>query len=540
MPATPRLRFALVLLVLAPAGLGASIAVAQEPAMRPTIMAGPSADREEPGESEGDGLLPGVLPEDDGAVREPDAARSRRVDGLRPAVQDGDPPPEEESALLRDGVIEVGEPDPAPDGADPAAFDQRTPEEVAAFDNPPAPDDALLFQIEELEPVADRRTRRLFVREPFDPVGIRVGSFVLFPEAETYGQWSSNVLRAPSAQSDVSWWLRPSARLVSDWRVHALELRAEGTLSSYAELSSEDERGYGLEARGRLDVTRRTNLQGGVQRTVGQESRSAIDAAAAGERAQVTTDRVALAATHRFNRLTLQLRGALTDTDYSDVVDNGVTVSNADRDVRQSQEAVRASWELKPTLSLFAEVGLDQRRHDAPAQSDGLIRDSDGERYRVGVSFGETGAWLRGEASVGYGRQEADETRLGAVDGFLFDANLAWRVSELTSVLLTGRSEIEDTTTAGSPGAMTREIGIEARHALRRYLIASAGLDYLKRDFAGVPIDEREIRARLGIEYFLAREAVVFGRYQHTDFASDQPASDYTDDELRIGLRLRR
>lgn len=540
---TPIHRSLLIVCLLAglPAA-GARSAVAQEapPAIRPTIMAGPTAGRDDlAAEPEAAPALATVLPDDEAEVRDGDPARAR-ADGLRPAVQDGDPPPDEASSLLRDGVIDVGEPEGAGDGADPTMTDARDPEAIAVFENPRAPDDVLLFQIEELEPLADRRIRRLFAREPFDPVGIRVGSFVLFPETEISARWSSNVFRSPRAEGDASLWVRPSARLVSNWRTHALELRAEGSFSRYADLSSEDDNGYALEARGRLDVTRRTDIQGGLLRTEADESRSAIDASSAGPRPRVTTDQATLAARHRFNRLTLQLRGALTDTDYSDVRNGATLVSSDERDVRQGEEAARASWELKPTLAVFTDVALVQRDHAAPAVSDGLSRDSTGERYRFGLSFGSTGAILRGEASLGYGRQTAEEARLGAVDGLLFDANLAWRMSEITTLLLTGRSEIEDSTTAGTLGAMTREVGLEARHAVRRHLVASAGINLLHRDFAGIDVEEREVRTSIGLEYFLAREAVLFTRYEHTDFSSDQPASDYVDDEIRVGMRLRR
>lgn len=542
---TPSFRHLLpiVLLIAGPSAVvGARSSLAQEPALpiRPTIMAGPSVGRDDlVAGPEAASQLPSVLPDDEADVRDGDPARSR-ADGLRPAVQDGDPPPDEASSMLRDGIVDVGEPEGPGDGADPAASDARNADDVALFENPRAPDDVLLFQIEELEPIRDRRIRRLFAREPFDPVGIRVGSFVLFTEAELSTRWSSNVFRSPVAEGDTSLWVRPSARLVSDWRAHALELRAEGTFSRYADFSSENDNGYALEARGRLDVTRRTDVQGGLLRTEADESRSAIDATSAGARPRVTTDQATLAARHRFNRLMLQLRGALTDTDYSDVQSGATLIRNDDRDVRQGEAAARASWEFKPTLSVFTDVALVQRDHAAPATSDGLSRDSDGERYRIGLSFGSTGAYLRGEVSLGYGRQEADAAQLAVVDGLLFDANLAWRMSEITTLLLTARSDVEDSTTAGTLGAMTHEVGIEARHALRRHLVASAGINLLHRDFAGLDIAEREVRTALGLEYFLAREAVLFTRYQHTDFRSDQPASDYVDDEVRVGVRLRR
>ena len=89
-------------------------------------------------------------------------------------------------------------------------------------------------------------------------------------------------------------------------------------------------------------------------------------------------------------------------------------------------------------------------------------------------------------------------------------------------------------------GAFFRFLSVEARHALRRYLIASAGLSYANQDSQDGVIDETELRATLGLEYHLNREAMLFSRYAHTSFDAVGAASDYESDEVKVGLRLRR
>jgi hypothetical protein len=72
-------------------------------------------------------------------------------------------------------------------------------------ENPPAGFDPLLFQIEDIDPLrTDRRTRRLFQIEPYDPIGVRIGSFVYFPELEVAGLATSNVLRQSPSNSDAA------------------------------------------------------------------------------------------------------------------------------------------------------------------------------------------------------------------------------------------------------------------------------------------------------------------------------------------------
>jgi len=483
-----------------------------------------------------------IIPTDDPTSDpiERDTLFDHPAEGQRPVLRDGDLNYPSEPTQPRDGVLDLPEPDPVRDGVDPLSVDTRSRDDIAAFENPPAGYNPLLFQIEEVDPVANRRTQELARNEPYDPVGVRIGTFVLFPEVELGGSWYSNVFRAPSSEKDIVADFRPSARLVSNWRRHALELRGTSGLSYYNEFDSEDDRGYLLEARGRLDFSRRTNLQGFAAREYSQESRSAIDANAAGDRANLLQHRGGLSLTNRFNRLTLQLRGSVDDYQYSDVDVGGVIQSNSDRNYTETTETVRATWEFKPTLFGFTEVEVNQRRYETVAQSDGIGRDSDGQRYRVGLGFGETGQILRGEIAVGYGRQTPLDKRLEEIDGVIIDANLAWRLSELTTISFLASSDVSETTTIDSGGVFSRSAGIVLRHSFRPYVIGSAGIAYTDQEYIGVPINEHEIRADLGVEYFLSREAILFGRYQHTSFTSNSPGASYESDEVHMGVRLRR
>lgn len=461
--------------------------------------------------------------------------------GQRPTILDGDLlaadgiGPQEQ-----DGVITTGEPRGPQDGADATINDTRSPDEIALFEDPPAGFDPRLFQAE-IDPILDRRPERLFRFEPYDPSGIRIGNFVLLPEAEFGSSYFSNVLQTSKARADVTFDVRPTARLVSNWRMHALEFRATGAFSRFNEFSSEDDRAYTLESRGRIDLSKRTNFEALVSHDVTQDSPSSINApAGATNRADITTDKFAAAFNHRFNRLSLQLRGSVAEVTYGPSEAAGSTIANNDRDMRTKEEAVRATWEFRPDLFTFVEAGLNQREYKTAAMSDGIRRDSTGDRYRAGVSFGNSGTRLRGEISGGYGTQRPDDARLKDISGFLIDANLAYRYSALTSFMFTARSDVTETTLANSAGAFSHQVGLEARHAFRRNLIGSAGISYSVQDYEGVDLQERQLQSTLGLEYYLNREVVLFGKYQHTALDSTDRSRNYNADEMRVGMRIRR
>jgi hypothetical protein len=508
-----------------------------ETATRPFRTIPPDAEIEDGGT--GDAAVSGeTQPDASAAAADPQEAEFlRTLPGRRRIVTDGDVSESFEPQTPADGVLEPPEAQDIVDDSDPSEWDTRTQEEIALFENPPAGHDPLLFLIEDIDPlVTDRRPARLFRLEPYDPVGIAIGSFVLFPETEINGLWTSNVLDSPKAQSDVAAEERSKTRLVSDWSVHAVELRATNLLSFYDEFTSEDDRAWSIEGRGRLDVTRRTNVQALLLHDLHQESRTAIDATGVGPRPDVTTNEAAMSINHRFYRLSLQLRGSLTDVEYSKTAAD----LGEDRNSTTVEETVRAGWEFKPQFALFTEAGINQRAYETFAASDGIGRDSFGERYRLGVDFGSTGQTLRGEASIGFGRQTPNDDRLSDVDGFLFDSNLAWRASELTSFFLIARTDLYDTNTAGSAGVVARLISLEARHAFRRYFVVTAGLTYSKNDYDNVAIVEHEWSPKLTAEYYVNREITLFGRYEHAAWRSNAPDGDYDVDDVRFGVRFRR
>jgi hypothetical protein len=418
--------------------------------------------------------------------------------------------------------------------------DARLAEDVAAFAQPPAGYNPYLYQVE-VEPLDDRRIRDLFRLEPYTAIGIRMGSFMMFPEAELGLLSNSNVFRNSARLADTALETRGNVRVVSDWRTHALELRASGFASFYDQYATEDDRSYALEARGRLDLARRINLEILALHQLDKDVRalrdSPIDAA---ERGDIETNRIAAAFNHRFNRLSLQLRGSVTDVAYAPVASiGGGIIGNDERNYTRSEAAFRASWAVSSRLALFAETGIDEREFHAPP-ADGILRSSSGERYRVGATFSPLDPRLRGEVSIGWGQQRPDDSRLSGIEGAIVDANLAWRATPLTTLLLTARSEFNDTTATGSGGVLRRQAGLEVSHAFRRYLIGIAGVRYTVSPYDAIPLTERELLAEIGVEYYLNRDVILHGRYQHVDFETTTTASDYVADIVRVGVRVRR
>jgi hypothetical protein len=348
------------------------------------------------------------------------------------------------------------------------------------------------------------------------------------------------VLRSPARQADAALEVRSDLRAVTDWRRHALEFRAAGAAAFFAGHPSEDDRAYALEARGRLDIGPRTNLEALVSHQLEKDTRSAPNAPlAAAERGDLEVDRAAVTFNHRFNRLAFQLRAAIREFDFAPVPSlAGTSISNDARDLLARDAAFRTTWDFGGGFGVFLETGIDDRSYHTPA-ADGLSRSSTGEQYRAGLAFAPLSNIIRGEVSLGWGHQRPNEAALPELDGILIDANLAWRASPLTSFLLTAQSTFVYSIAFASSGGLARQLGLEVRHAFQRYLIGSAGVRYTTTPYAGIALRETELIGELGLDYYLGPTTILFGRYQHIAFDSTLPASQSDTDVLRLGVRLR-
>ena len=87
------------------------------------------------------------------------------------------------------------------------------------------------------------------------------------------------------------------------------------------------------------------------------------------------------------------------------------------------------------------------------------------------------------------------------IDAFLVDANVAWRVTALTSMLFDARTNFGETTLAGAPGVVERRIGVSLRHAFSHRLIGETGVSYGTQDYRGATLTERDLTLNANVEY---------------------------------------
>jgi hypothetical protein len=376
---------------------------------------------------------------------------------------------------------------------------------------------------------------------PYDPLGIRLGSFLFFPEFEADRRHSDNVFESSTIKrSDWSTRLTPSFELRSNWSRHELVGGFEYEKVIYDDFSSEDEENNAAALSGRIDIGRRSSLEAETSYESQTESRGDINVPnnAAQRPTEITKD-AALQANHVFNRLSATLRGQVTEEEFGEVslIDGG-TFDNAARDNTERELTGRLTYELIPGVAIFAE-GSGNEIELARANANGLKLDSTGWAALGGFSL-DFGGIVTGDIAAGFAQQTPDNDTLQGVEGAILAANVIWAMSPLTNINFNAAFNIDTTTLANSIGSLVQTVGVEVEHAFRTNMVLTAGVAYEMEDFASVNLEEKTLEVAVEGEYRLNRMVGLVAGYEFTDFSSTSSSNDYQENLFLLGLRLRR
>ncbi|MBX3493976.1 MAG: outer membrane beta-barrel protein [Parvibaculum sp.] len=377
------------------------------------------------------------------------------------------------------------------------------------------------------------------VRPGYDAAGVRAGGFTVFPEASVTGTFSDNIYATDVAtESDFITTLATGVSVQSNWSRHALNLNAGLAQYLYADNDDEDRLDWNVGGNGRIDITRDTNISGGLSYAELHEDRGAPNAVGlAAEPTEYSLLQADIALAHRFNRVTTRIGARYADFDYDSVPLIGGGALNQDfRDREEFEQFLRLGYDVSPDTNVYVQGTLNQREYDQQPPAVPLNRDSDGWSIVGGADFRLTNL-AQGGVFIGYQEQEYDDPALFNISGLAFGANVDWFVTPLTTVRFDAASTVEETTTPGASGYMDQSVGLRIDHELMRNVIVGARASYANQDYEGVARSDDVVRAGLGVDYLINRNFSVGLGYDYTDRDSNVPGLDYTRNEFGLTLK---
>ena len=416
---------------------------------------------------------------------------------------------------------EIGPPLLGPTGEEPIGPDLAGPE---------PPDQA------EPRPPADVRA---WEREPnpYEPLGVEVGTFVIRPAIELGISATDNVTGDADGKSAVGLLLAPELSIRSEGELHSFgaDLAAEAIFYGEDEY---DERAAAARIFGAYELTSRTTLEAEAGYRYELDRYTDPDTpTAAVERPAVHDLDATLGATQRFGRLAVGLSGFVQREVNDEVALAGGGTANRDElDNTFYGLRLRTSYEVSGALTPFVDVAGGRREYDLEADSSGYQRSSVWGELRGGLLF-DFAPKLAGEVALGYRREELEDERLGELDAVTAAAAILWSPRRLTEIRFEFATETQPTSFADAAGAIIYSGTLVATRQLTQRVALEAGVALEHERYVGADRRDTEYSAFAGASYALNRWSSVEGRYTYVRLESTDPDAEF--DENIVGARMR-
>lgn len=399
---------------------------------------------------------------------------------------------------------------------------------------------------------AERRVERQNTREgsvdgarsrfgdPYEPTGIRVGTFILRPSiSQNLGYEKTKTGDTATSRTYSQTGFRGS--LTSDWSRHQLTIDAEGIYQRNISGTGETRPQARVTGDLRLDLSDDTiaHITGGY---AFERENSTDPNAVSG--ASVQSGVQTLTGGARVTRDFGLIRGTIgadaeRRTYGSATLSDGSKLDLSDRNYTEGTLTGRIGYELSPALIPYLEASVGRAVYDDKLDSSGYQRSFSTLGGRAGVEI-DLGEKLRGDLGAGYKRATFDDSRLAALEGLTVDGSIQWSPHRGTDLRLGLRTDLEPSATAGESGYVSYGATAELTHELRDNLVARLSAAYTLRDFPAAGAANQNIYlAGAGLTWNINRWLAMTGDISY-ELTRQKGAANTGVTRAGIGLVLRR
>jgi hypothetical protein len=390
-------------------------------------------------------------------------------------------------------------------------------------------------------------------RPELDPLGLRYGSFFLYPKLTVDEVYNNNIFATKNAKrSDWITVVSPTLNLRSNFSSHAINFGAGASVGTYARSSTENYGDYFVGGDGRYDFSRYLAGLAAAKYEHLHEERESVDAPVA-SRNPIEFD----AYTARLGVTQHDLRiGYTAGIDFrryefqNGKFASGVPIIENVRDVNIYSPNLQFTYELQPHYQMFVRGIGDFRRYDHVDPGIGARRDSNGFRADVGGRVDLTGVTYA-EFAIGYLDQEYQAPGLTPISGVDANAKVVWNVTQLTSVTFNALRTAQDANTTalaqnGNPvtsaGYLRSVVGVAVDHELLRNVLLHGEANFENDDYQGFDRSDNRYDIGAGARYMFTRNLYVGAAFTYTNRSSSGTfaAGQFNRDLflLRLGAQL--
>lgn len=388
------------------------------------------------------------------------------------------------------------------------------------------------------EAAIDGRERQPYQADPFEPQGIRAGSFILRPSLDQGIRATNNADNSASGGSAVlsETALRLNAR--SDWANHLASLDASGIFEkSLSGQSVSNPRGQ-IDAALRLDLSNETRLNFGLGYSVNREDASDPNGISAARTRPLVHTTTAQAGIERdIGKIFARALARVNNSRYGTAkLFNGDQLDQSDRNNTYVSMTLRGGFELSAIIRPFAEVEVGRRFYQ---NDNGLDRNANQLGLRTGLQI-NSGEKLNGEFSVGYITARNRDDRLNNLSGLSLDAAMNWSPQRGTDVQLGLRTYLDSSPDIGGNSSILYLANLDITRMIRSDLSLNARLDTSIRNNRDGSGTDFGMGAEIGATYWFNRFFGVDGKLRHQFINSDVESRKYSSNSVYLGVKMRR
>lgn len=380
-------------------------------------------------------------------------------------------------------------------------------------------------------------------RPDLDPLGVRLGSFLVFPELRISEFYDDNILFSESdAQDDFITEIAPRLRIDSDWNKDLLSFEARAAIGRYAQHTNQNYEDYGTSLSGQFWVTDTSYFHHAFSYDRRHSDRDSPDDTTGVHPTEYDDLLNSAGFFQEFGRFTLRLDGAFRRLDYLNdkQITGGVVtpIDNSDRDRNQILGTARVGYLIRQDIETYVQASYGVIHYDTSPDDNGFQRDANTYNAIVGISKDWNGIF-EADVYVGYLAQTFDDPRFDTIDGIDFGGKFVWNVTRrATFSALVGR-HISVTTLDNAAGSLATEAGVTVDYELRRDLLLYSNAKWRENDYSGVDRTDDTYEIGAGVTYFITRSFNVGAGYSYRQRNSNVPSVEYTRNLVMLNLDLR-
>jgi hypothetical protein len=384
-------------------------------------------------------------------------------------------------------------------------------------------------------------------RPDYDPKGLPLGAFRLFPTLALETTYTDNVYYAQSdLLADTYFTISPRLDLQSQWSTDAVEAFIGLEDREFSNRTSENQTDWNLGGVARLDLLRGIDLYAKDTYEIQHEPRYSPDAVGSQkgptlfstENLNLRADFQEETAEHQHIGFGMQLGGSYQRYDYAntELIDLP-SLSNADRDRSIYETFGKLEYSIAPDYSFYVQGSYQDRAYVVPVDRHGYDHHSTGYSANAGIKLELTNL-IDVDAFVGY-ETEIFKSPLESVDGLDFGGQVHWYATELITLNLIATHSITDTSISGDSASNNQTFSAVADYELLRNLILHLNLEYDKNSFIGSqPFILSSRSAGFGASYLINHYLSAEAHYDFYKRTSNTPAPSriYTNNVISVGL----